>query len=456
MISFDTIAAIATPAGFGGISIIRISGRDAFSVADRVTRMKNRSVLDVEKNTINYGFAVEGDEVIDEVLISKMVSPHSFTGEDTVEINCHGGVSVTQRILSVILKSGARMAEPGEFTKRAFLNGRIDLVQAEAVSDIITAKTQTFAKNAINSLRGDLSERIDGIKDQIKKLLAHLEVTIQYPEYDENDITDAEIRDILLDIRKRLDRIISTFERGDIIRNGIRVAIIGKPNVGKSQLLNALINENKAIVTDEAGTTRDIVDEMVNISGVPVSFIDTAGIRDTENKVERIGIEKTLQMIEKSSLVLMLVDASRPLEDEDMKIFSLIPEEKNTLYVMNKKDRGLDESVLKYLEGRNTVTISALEKSGIEEIEKYIAGFIGQSEDDEIGDTLVSNVRHRNLLEGAREDFSHALEMLDSGLDVDLVEIDINEALYKLGEITGETTSEDIIDEIFKNFCLGK
>ena len=226
--------------------------------------------------------------------------------------------------------------------------------------------------------------------------------------------------------------------------------------MGKSQLLNALINENKAIVTDEAGTTRDIVDEMVNISGVPVSFIDTAGIRDTENKVERIGIEKTLQMIEKSSLVLMLVDASRPLEDEDMKIFSLIPEEKNTLYVMNKKDRGLDESVLKYLEGRNTVTISALEKSGIEEIEKYIAGFIGQSEDDEIGDTLVSNVRHRNLLEGAREDFSHALEMLDSGLDVDLVEIDINEALYKLGEITGETTSEDIIDEIFKNFCLGK
>lgn len=456
MLSFDTIAATATPAGYGGISIIRISGKDAFTVADRVVRMKKGRVVDVGKNTINYGFVVDGDEVVDEVLVSKMVAPHSFTAEDVVEINCHGGPSVTGRILSVIIENGARLAEPGEFTKRAFLNGRIDLVQAEAVSDMISARTATFAKNAMNSLKGDLSERIDEIKADITRLLAQLEVTIQYPEYDENEITDAELLGIIKTVETRLDRIIRTFERGDIMKNGIKVAIIGKPNVGKSQLLNALINENKAIVTDIAGTTRDIVDEMVNISGVPVSFIDTAGIRDTENRVERIGIEKTIEMIEKSSVVLMLVDASDKLDEEDLKIIDLIPDEKNTLFVLNKKDRGVKDSVSEFFRDKNHITVSALEKDGMEEIEDFITGFINKNADDEVGDALVSNVRHKNLLEGARSDFSNAEKMIDSGFDVDLIEIDINDALYKLGEITGETTSEDIIDEIFKNFCLGK
>ena len=281
MFKEDTIAAIATPSGYGGVSIIRISGSDAFDVTDKIFKMKNKTIHDVSKNTINYGHIIDPktNEVVDEVLVSKMCAPHSFTAEDVTEINCHGGMSVTSRVLALVLESGARLAEAGEFTKRAFLNGRIDLVQAEAISDLIMAKTNSFAKSAMNSLKGDLSEKIDEIKADITNMLARLEVTIQYPEYDEEDLTDNEIVDLIEKMSFKLKKIISTFEKGEILKEGIKVAIIGKPNVGKSQLLNALINENKAIVTDEAGTTRDIVDEVVNIKGVPVKFIDTAGIR---------------------------------------------------------------------------------------------------------------------------------------------------------------------------------
>ncbi len=458
MFKEDTIAAIATPAGYGGVSIIRISGSDAFDVTNKIFKMKNKSIFDVGKNTINYGHIVDPKtkEVIDEVLVSKMCSPHSFTAEDVIEINCHGGMSVTSRVLAIVLSNGARLAEAGEFTKRAFLNGRIDLVQAEAISDLIMAKTNSFAKSAMNSLKGDLSEKIDEIKADITNMLARLEVTIQYPEYDEEDLTDNEIVSLIEKMSKKLNKIISTFEKGEILKEGIKVAIIGKPNVGKSQLLNALINENKAIVTDEAGTTRDIVDEVVNIKGVPVKFIDTAGIRNADNKVEQIGIDKSISMLEDSNIILFCIDSSAPLNNDDMDIIKMLPENKEVIVILNKMDLDVNEDTVRAFENYKTIEISALKKQGIEKIEDEIYNIANIKDDDELGEVLVSNVRHKNLLLGAKEDFDHAIKMVHSGLEVDLVEIDINAALEKLGEITGETTSEDIIDEIFKNFCLGK
>lgn len=458
MFKEDTIAAIATPAGYGGVSIIRISGSDAFDVTNKIFKMKNKSIFDVGKNTINYGHIVDPKtkEVIDEVLVSKMCSPHSFTAEDVIEINCQGGMSVTSRVLAIVLSNGARLAEAGEFTKRAFLNGRIDLVQAEAISDLIMAKTNSFAKSAMNSLKGDLSEKIDEIKADITNMLARLEVTIQYPEYDEEDLTDNEIVSLIEKMSKKLNKIISTFEKGEILKEGIKVAIIGKPNVGKSQLLNALINENKAIVTDEAGTTRDIVDEVVNIKGVPVKFIDTAGIRNADNKVEQIGIDKSISMLEDSNIILFCIDSSAPLNNDDMDIIKMLPENKEVIVILNKMDLDVNEDTVRAFENYKTIEISALKKQGIEKIEDEIYNIANIKDDDELGEVLVSNVRHKNLLLGAKEDFDHAIKMVHSGLEVDLVEIDINAALEKLGEITGETTSEDIIDEIFKNFCLGK
>lgn len=458
MFKEDTIAAIATPSGYGGVSIIRISGSDAFDVTDKIFKMKNKTIHDVSKNTINYGHIIDPktNEVVDEVLVSKMCAPHSFTAEDVTEINCHGGMSVTSRVLALVLESGARLAEAGEFTKRAFLNGRIDLVQAEAISDLIMAKTNSFAKSAMNSLKGDLSEKIDEIKADITNMLARLEVTIQYPEYDEEDLTDNEIVDLIEKMSFKLKKIISTFEKGEILKEGIKVAIIGKPNVGKSQLLNALINENKAIVTDEAGTTRDIVDEVVNIKGVPVKFIDTAGIRNADNKVEQIGIDKSISMLEDSNIILFCIDSSRALDSEDIEIIKMLPENKDIIVVLNKMDLDVNEETINAFENYKTIEISALKQEGIEKIENAIYDIAKVNDNDEVGEILVSNVRHKNLLLGAKEDFDHAVEMVHSGLEVDLVEIDINSALSKLGEITGETTSEDIIDEIFKNFCLGK
>lgn len=431
MFKEDTIAAIATPSGYGGVSIIRISGSEAFDVTDKIFKMKNKNIHDVNKNTINYGHIIDPktNEVVDEVLVSKMCAPHSFTAEDVIEINCHGGMSVTSRVLALVLENGARLAEAGEFTKRAFLNGRIDLVQAEAISDLIMAKTNSFAKSAMNSLKGDLSEKIDEIKADITNMLARLEVTIQYPEYDEEDLTDNEIVDLIEKMSLKLKKIISTFEKGEILKEGIKVAIIGKPNVGKSQLLNALINENKAIVTDEAGTTRDIVDEVVNIKGVPVKFIDTAGIRNADNKVEQIGIDKSISMLEDSNIILFCIDSSRALDSEDIEIIKMLPENKDIIVVLNKMDLDVNNETINAFENYKTIEISALKQEGIEKIEKAIYDIAKVNDNDEVGEILVSNVRHKNLLLGAKEDFDHAIEMVHSGLEVDLVEIDINAAL---------------------------
>lgn len=461
MISKDTIAAIATSIGQAGISIIRISGKDAFSVAQILFKSKNKSFLNLSANSITHGFIIDPKtkKEIDEVLISKMVSPNTYTGEDTVEINCHGGISVTKEILNIVINNGCRLAEGGEFTKRAFLNGKIDLVQAEAISDIITARTKEFKQTALDSLKGKLSKRIDEIKEDIIKLLSHLEVTIQYPEYDIEDLTDEEIKDILIIIKEKLKKLISTFDKGEILKDGVNIAIVGKPNVGKSQLLNQLLGSEKAIVTDEAGTTRDVVDEVINVGGIPVKLSDTAGIRDTSSKVEKIGIEKSKSIMKSAKLILFVVDSSKKLDKDDLEIFENIDKDKKTIVVLNKIDLKLNKETEEFFEKTDDIDIikiSALNGENIEKIYKKIYNIILNSESNELNDVLVSNERHKNLLNNAYDSVINALNNLDMGFEVDLVSIDINSALESLGEITGENTSEQVIDDIFKNFCVGK
>ncbi len=461
MISKDTIAAIATSIGQSGVSIIRISGEGAFNVAERLFRSKNKSFLDLSKNSITHGFIIDPktNKEIDEVLISKMVSPNTYTGEDTVEINCHGGIGVTKEILNVVINNGCRLAEGGEFTKRAFLNGKIDLVQAEAISDIITARTKEFKQTALDSLKGKLSEKIGDIKEDIINLLSHLEVTIQYPEYDIEDLTDEEIKEILVTIKEKLKKLISTFDKGEILKDGVNIAIVGKPNVGKSQLLNQLLGSEKAIVTDEAGTTRDVVDEMINIGGIPVKLSDTAGIRDTSSKVERIGIEKSKSIMKSAKVILFVVDSSQKLDKDDIEIFENIDKDKKIIAVLNKTDLKLNEETEVFfneIKDIEVIKISALNGENIEKIYKKIYNIISNSENNELNDVLVSNERHKNLLNNAYESVENALGNLDMGFEVDLVSIDINNALESLGEITGENTSDQVIEDIFKNFCVGK
>lgn len=459
MFSEDTIAAIATPIGYGGISVIRISGKDAFEITDKIFKAKKgKSIYDIASGTINYGHIISpiDKEVIDEVLVSKMKAPHTYTTENVIEINTHGGISVTKKILTLILANGARLAESGEFTKRAFLGGRIDLVQAEAVSDIITAKTETFAKTAVDSLGGKLSEKIDEIKDDITNMLARIEVTIQYPEYDVEDYTEDEITNLLSSIKNKLDKILKTFDKGQILKDGMKVAIIGKPNVGKSMLLNSLIDENKAIVTDEAGTTRDVVDELINIRGIPVKLFDTAGIRQASSKVEKIGIEKSKETLAKAELILFVIDGSDKLTEEDLKIEKILPDNTKVIVIINKNDLAHNQETIKHFAKYQSIPVSALEGSGIDKLEDAIYSFASENEDDTLTDVVLSNARHKVLLEKALENIDSAMNSVQLGIDIDLTEIDINLALDNLGEITGEKTSEDIIDEIFKNFCLGK
>ena len=459
MINKDTIAAIATPLGSAGVSIIRISGKDSFKIAEKIFKSRNRTFSDLGVNTITHGFLVDpkDNREVDEILISKMKAPKTYTGEDTVEINCHGGIGVTKEILNIVINNGARLAEGGEFTKRAFFNGKIDLVQAEAVSDIITARTKEFKQTAFDSLKGKLSKRIGDIKEDIIKLLSHLEVTIQYPEYDIEDLTDEEIVKILITIKEKLQKLLATFDKGEILKDGVNIAIIGKPNVGKSMLLNDLLGSEKAIVTDEAGTTRDVIDEVINIGGIPVKLFDTAGIRDTSLKVEKIGIEKSKDLMKSAKVILFVVDASNALDKEDIKIFENT-KGKKVIVVLNKIDLGINEETEKFFDekGVDTIKISALKGENIEKIDKKIYNIISNDSGNELNDVLVSNERHKGLLNDAYKSVENALSNIDMGFEVDMVSIDINSALEYLGEITGENTSEQVIDDIFKNFCVGK
>ncbi len=453
----DTIAAVSTPMGYGGISIVRISGKEAFAICDKLfVRPNDQRFSDQSVGTICYGHIVNDQgEILDEVLVSKMKAPHTFTAEDVAEINCHGGLNAVKSVLDEVLRSGARAADAGEFTKRAFINGRIDLSQAEAVSDIITAKTTLSTKAALSQLSGVLSDEIDSIKQMLLTLLADLEVTIQYPEYDVPDMDNEELQSTLNKIQDKIKQLIDSYKTGEILREGLKVVIAGKPNVGKSLLLNRLIKKNKAIVTDIPGTTRDAIDEYMSLGGIPIVLIDTAGIRDSEDIVESIGIQKTKDSIEKADLVIFVTDISAPLSTEDKEIYGSI-RDKDHIVVLNKADAPVVSETESYFSEADSIVISALTKEGLPALETKLSEFVLGEKKDIIAEAVVSNARHKTLLESAQASINGALDALIQGLPVDLIETDIRDTWESLGMITGETADEDIINEIFSKFCLGK
>jgi tRNA modification GTPase len=455
--STDTIAAISTALGSSGISIIRISGENAFEIAEKLYTGKQKKFCDLANRTIHYGHIkeIESGNIIDEVLISKMKAPATYTEEDIVEINCHGGLTVAGQVLAEVIQAGARLAEPGEFTKRAFLNGRIDLVQAEAVMDIINAKSKTALNAAQDRLTGHLSQEINHIKDVLLDILSYIGVGIEYPEYDIEESDEKNIRLMLSEAKGRLTRLYLSSRRGQILNEGLKVAIVGKPNAGKSMLLNVLINQDRSIVTEIPGTTRDIVSEFINIGGIPVKIIDTAGIRKSKNKVEQIGIERSIQAINEAQVIVFVIDSSRKWDSEDEQIYSLL-KNKDTIYVANKSDLQLHESIKKQLRDKQVLYISALKKEGLDRIEKKIEEFAGLKAEDVLSEAIAANIRQENLLKSALDSMDSAIENLDLGLEIDMVEIDIKDCLENLAEITGQAIGEDIIDRIFANFCLGK
>lgn len=452
----QTIAAISTAVGYGGIAIVRISGKESFNICERIfARPGGKPFQQQTAGSICYGHIVsQKGEILDEVLVSKMPAPHTYTREDIAEINCHGGFAAAKLVLEAVLQSGARLAEPGEFTKRAFLNGRIDLSQAEAISDIITSKTELSAKAAVSQLSGTLSDAINEIKAKIITLLSSLEVTIQYPEYDVEDLTNEELTSMLKEIKSSVERLLSTYKKGEILKEGLKVVIAGKPNVGKSTLLNALIDKDKAIVTEIAGTTRDVVDEYINLNGVPVRFFDTAGIRRSSDLVESMGIKRSLMALEDADVVLFVADASQPLTPEDDEVIDKI---KNTtaIYLLNKSDIGINAETADFFKDKDTICISAYLKENTDEIlTRLLAYAQGQ---EQLEHAMISNIRHKTHLADALSSINTAFGAAKEGtLPIDFIEIDIRDCLDSLGKITGETASEEIIDEIFSNFCLGK
>lgn len=456
---FDTIAAIATPPGEGAISIVRLSGDDAVTIANQV--FKGKDLTKVSSHTINYGHFIDPKtrEIIDEVMVSVLRAPKTFTREDTIEINCHGGIVPTNKILQVLLTNGARLAEPGEFTKRAFLHGRIDLAQAESVMDLIRAKTDRSMKAALNQLDGNLSQLIKNLRQEILDVLAQVEVNIDYPEYDDvEEMTSKLLREKAIDVRAKIEQLLVTARQGKILREGLATALVGRPNVGKSSLLNHLLHEDKAIVTDIAGTTRDVIEEYVNVRGVPLKLVDTAGIRETDDMVEKIGVERSRQAIDRSDLVMLLLNASEPLTTEDIELLQLT-QAKKRIIILNKMDLepkiDLNE-LYQYVDKAEVLKTSVLKNEGISELEEHIAAlFYGGIENSQTT-VLVTNARHIALLEQAKAALEAVLTGLDQELPVDLVQIDMTRAWELLGEITGDSYQDELLDQLFSQFCLGK
>lgn len=457
----DTIAAIATPYGEGGIGIIRISGEESENILEKIFKpSNNKAVCADSSRKLLYGHVYDPDsgEIIDEVLAVYMKGPNTYTCEDVVEIDCHGGIVPLRRILEVVFAAGARPAERGEFTKRAFLNGRIDLTQAEAVIDLVRAKADRSFDVAMDQLQGRLSESIKTIRAKLMDLLVELTVNIDYPDEDIEIITYERLKDGLEEVKKDIEKLISGSNTGRLISEGIRVAIIGKPNVGKSSLMNALLKESRAIVTDIPGTTRDTIEETLSISGIPVVLTDTAGIRETEDEIESIGIERSKLSFNKADLVLFMIDGSRELSDEDRKIAEYV-EPGKTVAVINKCDKeqivSLDE-VKALIPETEVIQTSLAEPEGSEVIEHIITDRVMSGETTQGESVTVTNARHVHLLKEARQSVSDALSLVDINESVEIIEIDVNQAYVSLGEIIGEAVGDDIIDEVFSRFCLGK
>ena len=452
---FDTIAAISTPLGEGAIGIVRLSGTDSFAIAQRI--FKGKDLASVASHTLNYGHIVDPDknEILDEVMVGAMRSPKTFTREDIIEINTHGGIAVTNEILQLVIREGARLAEPGEFTKRAFLNGRVDLTQAEAVMDIIRAKTDKAMNIAVKQLDGSLSDLINNTRQEILNTLAQVEVNIDYPEYDDvEEATTEIIREKTREFEALLTNLLKTARRGKILREGISTAIIGRPNVGKSSLLNNLLREEKAIVTDIEGTTRDVIEEYVNINGVPLKLVDTAGIRETEDIVEQIGVERSKKALKEADLVLLVLNASEPLTDQDRQLLE-ISQDSNRIILLNKVD--LPEKIEIDQLPEDHIKISVLKNQNINQIEDRInalffenAGLVEQDA------TYLSNARHISLIEKAVESLQAVNEGLALGMPVDLLQVDLTRTWEILGEITGDAAPDELITQLFSQFCLGK
>ncbi len=455
----DTIAAISTPIGEAGLGVIRVSGDQAVDIVDRIFRGK-RKLTQTGTYQARYGNIIDlkTEKKIDEVICLLMRSPKSFTGENVVEVGCHGGIVALRRILNAILDAGARLAEPGEFSKRAFLNGRIDLVQAEAIIEVITSRTEAAMDVAVKQLEGGLSEKIGDLRQKLIRVMAHLEAALDFPEDEIEGFSEDEIRKHISEVLIGVEDLLKTSQTGKIYREGIKTIIAGRPNVGKSSLLNALLREQRAIVTDIPGTTRDVIEEMINLRGVPLKLVDTAGIRETEDVVERLGVERSKEFLNRSDLVLLVVDASRELDSEDRQIIELA-RNKKIIVVVNKTDLNadFDESELRsLLPAERIVKTSLVEEQGLEHLTDAIMEMIFEGKVVSTDQTIITNLRHQRALEDSLQSLLRTRDSIEANMPYDFVTIDLKAAIEQIGMVTGESLTEDIIDQIFAEFCLGK
>lgn len=456
----DTIAAISTAVSESGIAIIRVSGEEAFSVVDRIYRSPNgvKRLSEVPSHTVHYGFIMDGTETVDEVLVTVLRAPRSFTAEDTVEVNCHGGVYAAKRVLETVLKNGARLAEPGEFTKRAFLNGRIDLSQAEAVIDVIQAKNEYALKSSVSQLKGSVQEAVVSLRKEILYQIAYIESALDDPEHISLDGYPSQLEQKNTTWMERLQKLVDSAENGRLIKEGIKTVIVGKPNAGKSSLLNLLVGEERAIVTDIAGTTRDILTETIQLNGITLNLADTAGIRQTEDLVEKIGVAKAEETVQDADLIIYVVDSSTPLDENDDKIISML-EGKKAIVLQNKTDLRMvttEEMLREKIIGHPVIAVSAREKTGLEQLEACIKHMFYQGEITFNDQVYITNIRQKNLLESALESLKQVKNSIRLQMPEDFFSIDLMSAYESLGEITGETIGEDLVNEIFSKFCMGK